>query len=391
MAIFFYKGFDKSSKEIKGYIDADTCSEAKKKLQENSTFVEFIQENKSSGINLKLKKTDLISFTLQLSQMLSAGIGLIESLETIKSQSHSQQLQKMIIEMQNHIRKGGSFSQFLEIFPNIFSPTYIILVKVSEEIGKLEEGLRRVSKHLQNSDKLKKQLIQSLIYPCFVVAFSFVSLIFLCAFVIPSLESLYDSQNLEIEFSPVIVLGKFCYNFGWVLIPLAISFVVSFFLDKVRFFAKQQMYKIPVLRTLLNKVLLLRFLSSMGILMKSGVSLTRSLECSLGVIEYLPYLKKLEAISGELKNGEPVLDDLCSQVWMTPMVRQFLKVGVRGGNLEIMIEQASDFCEEELMHDLKKIHIILTPMLILFVGIVVGIVVMELFLPLFQAQNMINI
>ena len=136
MAIFFYKGFDKSSKEIKGYIDADTCSEAKKKLQENSTFVEFIQENKSSGINLKLKKTDLISFTLQLSQMLSAGIGLIESLETIKSQSHSQQLQKMIIEMQNHIRKGGSFSQFLEIFPNIFSPTYIILVKVSEEIGK---------------------------------------------------------------------------------------------------------------------------------------------------------------------------------------------------------------------------------------------------------------
>ena len=98
MAIFFYKGFDKSSKEIKGYIDADTCSEAKKKLQENSTFVEFIQENKSSGINLKLKKTDLISFTLQLSQMLSAGIGLIESLETIKSQSNSQQLQKMIME-----------------------------------------------------------------------------------------------------------------------------------------------------------------------------------------------------------------------------------------------------------------------------------------------------
>ncbi len=396
---FIYTGVDKNSLKAKGKIEANNEREVIDFLRTaNITPLSVRKIDDTSGFLFfkKVKNSDIIIFTRQLSSMALTGLTLMESLKILKDQVQSQGMQEIINDLIVQISEGTSFSDALSIHRPYFSNLYIALIKAAEKGGLLDKVLGRLADNLEKSDDLQKKVRSALVYPAIVITGVIVVIIIMNVFVIPQLGSLYQNLNLNLPLTTRIVLG-FSKFFTTFYIPGILFGVVGVFLYK-RFKKTEEGIKIidkvklrlPVFGQIIRLSTLNEISRTLSLLVASGASIIESLHIVANVADNYWYKTAILSTSELVEKGISLSDAMQSTNIFPSMLIQMAKVGESTGKIDDSLNKISEYFERDLDVRIKTLTTAIEPILIISLGISVGFLILSVITPIYALISQIQ-
>ncbi len=391
MALFRYEALNELGKKIGGAIDAETVIDAKHKLLKQSIFLTKIEAFSSKKSSSHLSKTDVLNFTRELARLLKAGIPLYESLSALEEKYRGQPAQRLLLELCEQVRAGHSFSDALAKHPKTFNLLYVAMIDNAQRTGRLNEALEELRILLTKQQQIRKQLVGALLYPALLFGFCLFVLGALLFYVVPSLKELFEGRDLH-PFTKIVfaISGFACSSklllFGC-LIALVGTLCAFWILPKCKQFIFQQILKIPILNHLFAKVALIRFFRAASTLLNGSVPIVSAFAQSRATMEH-PILEKIIQSAEELiAQGEPIHVPFAGHTLIPPLVPRMLAISEKGGNLDGMMRQIAEIYEEDLERVLAHFSTIAQPALLLFLGVIVGFVLLSVLLPLTDVSS----
>ncbi len=352
---------------------------------------------KRVGLVKKVSGKELAIFTRQLATTLKAGLLLTEAIETITEDLENPYFAAVLKKLVEDIRGGASFSAALSRYNKVFPATFVAIISAGEATGRLDETTTKLAEYLEASERLKEKVKSALTYPSFVVGFAFVVIGVMVFFLIPKFQSTFESFHAKLPLLTRIVMGisKFCtHNFLWILLFFLGLGVLYFVLEKnpkTKVGVDAAKLKIPLLgKSVIQKALVARFCRTLGFLMASGVSLPKSLEITSAVLDHSQMVDAIEYIKMRVMTGSMMSDEIRTQPIFPKLVSKMASVGERAGQIPSMFLQTADYYDNELEHSIQRMTTLLEPILIVFIGVNVLIVVLALYLPIFQMAVIIK-
>lgn len=394
MPTFTYKGSLLDGSSITGEIDAADKSEAKNLLLKKRTQVLAIRP-KSIEISIptfnKVSIQHLAEFTRQLAAMNSAGLPLIQCLDTIAKQTENKILYKSIREISGAVQAGSTLADAMQKHTPIFNPLYCAMIKAGEAGGILENILTRLADYLEKTAELRKKIKSALTYPAVVAIVAIGALIALMTFVVPTFAEMLQNLGAELPASTLMVIAISDFLRQW--LPLVFLLGVILYALAIISYRKNPSFeklidsiklKLPLYGNLLRKSAVSRFSRTLGALLSGGVTLTNGLEITAKtagnrIIEE-GILKTLESI----KSGKGMAEPLEETGVFPPMVIQMISVGEKTGDLPVMLSKVSDYYDKEVDSAVTGLISIIEPVLIVVMGIIIAGVLISMYLPMFD-------
>jgi len=344
----------------------------------------------------KVKQRLVAIFTRQLATMIDAGLPLVQSLDILASQQENKIFKNIIRDLREDVEGGSTFAGSLKKHPTTFDDLYTNLVVAGEEGGILDNILLRLANYIEKAEALKKKVKGALIYPGIIVTVAVMVVMILMIFVIPVFETMFKSagQSLPLPTLIVLTLSKFIKKYIIVLIPLAILLVYLF-----RKFYKTEagktivdrlLLKLPVFGMLLKKVAVARFSRTLGTLVSSGVPILDGLMIVSKTAGNRTIETAILEARASIREGETISEPLGRSGIFPPMVIQMISVGESTGALDSMLAKIADFYEEEVDVAVGNMTSLLEPFLMIFLGVVIGGVVIAMYLPIFQMASAVG-
>ena len=397
-----YKAITMDNKIIRGLVDANEINEAAAYLRsKNLVPITITQEAKSSILNYlpflgKVKGSDLIVFTRQLSSMLSSGLTLIRSLEILKEQFTNETMLEATSSIIIDVEEGKTFSFAISKFPDIFSPIYISIIKSAERAGLLDRALLRLADNLEKQEKLKNNIKAALFYPAIVVALMGVVVFIMMTFVIPQLANLYKSLSVELPLPTQIIIS--ISGFFVVFWPLIIGLVVlSMFLyrrwyktEAGRLIIDNFMLKIPIFGNLIKKAILTELSRTLGVLIGSGSLIVDSLIQTSETIGNIHYRNAVADVAKKVENGVTIGDAMSSYSFFPPLLVQLVKIGEQTGKLDENLLKASEYFERETEQLIKTLTTTLQPLIMVVLGVGVAFLMISIITPIYSLISAIK-
>lgn len=388
MTTFCYRAITQHGKKVKGAVEALHLEEAKAQLKEQKLIPTFLSEKKLifQSKQQRLKGEALITFTSQLSNLLTAGMPLYESLLSIAEESKKEAFHPILLNLTEQIKTGASLSEAMKSYPSSFNTLYRSMIQGGETTGALDQTLEKLCSLLERQNRLKKQLITALIYPLVLCTFSFALIFLLFTFVIPSLETLFVDRNVN-RFTQLVIQTSHFLTKKWpIYLPfLAIVGYGGFYLfkkERVRLKWHYLLLKLPLVKTIIIQKEVARFTRAMGTMLAGGVSIIDAMQISRGVMSS-PLLQD-ELKKGELRivEGSLLSRELKKSEWFPPLVARMLSIGEEGGKMGDMLCKIATLYEDELEKSLTRLTTLAQPVVLIIMGGVVGIIMMAVLLPL---------
>lgn len=377
-----------------GEIEAENEQGALAKLKQKNIKVDSVRKKSESAFlgpkKRKITERDIVIFTRQFSTMVDAGLPLVQCLEILGRGADNKTFGEAITKVKTDIESGANLSDALRRHPKIFDSLYCNLVEAGEAGGILDTILSRLAAYIEKAMALKKKVKAAMVYPGAIVTVAFVVVAFLMVFVIPTFATMFERGGAELPGPTAIVMhiSNF-FRHQWYFIfggP-----VLFFFLFK-RVYATERgnieidrlVLKLPVFGILIKKVSTAKFSRTLGTLISSGVPLIEAMDiCARTagnkIIE-IAILNTIEAI----KEGETIAAPLARENVFPAMVIQMIDVGESAGALDAMLTKIADFYDEEVDTAVEGLTALLEPMLMVFLGCVVGFIVVAMYLPIFK-------
>lgn len=344
----------------------------------------------------KVKQATIGVFTRQLATMITSGLPLVQSLDALSQQLEDGNLRAIVRNIRQKIEEGVRFADALRDYPKCFDDLYVNLILAGEEGGTLDAVLMRITTYIEKTEKLKKKVKSALIYPASIVSVAIAVVMVLLVFVIPVFEGMFTSfgRALPAPTQLVIDLSKFVKSTIHFMILAAI--VGAFLLRryyKTEVGARQLdrlMLRIPVLGLLLKKASLARVTRTLATLLSSGVTILESLAivaktAGNKIIEDTLFTARIH-----ISEGRSISDPLKESGVFPPMVVQMIQVGESTGALDNMLNKIADFYEEDVDNTVTNLTALLEPALMVFLGIVLGGLIVAMYLPIFQLGTVIG-
>jgi type IV pilus assembly protein PilC len=341
----------------------------------------------------RVKKKSLAIFTRQLATMIDAGLPLVQSLDILSKQEESETFQKIIKTIQNEVEAGATLAAALQKHPRVFDNMYVNLVVAAEEAGTLDVILNRLATHIEKMEALKKKVKSAMVYPTMIVTVAIGVTIVLMVFVVPVFEKLFAGMGANLPLPTQIVVGisKIFKSYTPVLIALTVVMIIV-----LRKYYKTEdgkrkidglMLKAPIFGELIRKIAVSRFARTLATLVTSGVPILESLNIVAGasgnkVIEEA-ILKGRISIS----EGQTISEPLAESGVFPMMVTQMIAVGETTGSLELMLTKIADFYDDEVDVAVATLSSMLEPVLMIFLGVIVGGLVIAMYLPIFKMAS----
>jgi len=397
-----YKAITKDNKIIRGLVDANEINEAAIYLRsKNLVPITITQEAKISILNNlpflgRIKGSDLIIFTRQLSSMLSSGLTLIRSLEILKEQFTNEVMLEATTSIITDIEEGKTFSSAISKFPDIFSPIYVSIIKSAESSGLLDRALLRLSDNLEKEEKLRGTIKAALTYPAIVVLLMVVVVFIMMTFVIPQLANLYKGLNVELPLPTKIIISV--SGFFVVFWPLIIGLtVLSIFLYKRwyktetgRLIIDNFTLKIPVFGNLIKKVILTELARTLGVLVGSGSLVVDSLIQTSDTLGNIHYKNAVADVAKKVENGVTIGDAMSSYSLFPPLLVQLIKIGEETGKLDETLLKASEYFERETEQLVKTLTTALEPLIMVTLGVGVAFLMISVITPIYSLISSIK-
>ena len=398
MAKFNYKLVNKENKIIGGSVSTLTKGRAKEMLEKDGSTVLFIARDENSLWHRKIiarllgfSTQDRISFFRNLGTMLTAGVPIAETLRVIGKQTKSDKAKQAINAMVNDIENGKQLSGAMEKFSDLFSPFLIETVRVGEITGRLTRTLDRISVDLEKDYELQREVKSQMAYPLVVIIVMIVVLTIMVLYVLPKIADLFTELNLELPLPTRILLGGgvFVQNYYAFIIGGIITLIAGFFLllrnKKARYTFHYAILKMPIFGEIIKETNLVFFFRSLESLLASGVSFPRGIEVAKKTLNNDVYQQALEKMQPLLLQGVPFADTLKPFPFLFPLeIQSMIEVGGRVGKLEESFIHVSSYYERSLRTRTKTLTSLVEPILMIFTGIVVGIIALSVFLPIYQ-------
>ncbi len=340
---------------------------------------------------------DLAVFTRQLAATLSAGLLLSEALETIAEDQENRNFGEIISKIKTSIQGGSDFSSALERYPKIFPVTYTSIVKSGEATGNLHITMASLAKYLEASERLKEKVKNAVRYPLFVLGFAIFVMMVIVFFLIPKFQGMFEGAGAQLPLLTRMVVGfsQGAIHYAPVIfltaVALTIAFVYSLRFEKFRFVVDKWKLRVPVLGPeVIHKAMVSRYCRTLGFLLSGGVSLAKALEITAIAVNHLPMRDAIHMVKQRVLSGGALAEEMKRQELFPRLCSKMTSVGERSGKIHEMLTRTADYYDDELDSTLQNLTTMLEPILIMFVGGIVLLVVLALYLPIFQMSSAIS-
>ncbi len=340
--------------------------------------------------NYKLPLAELAIFTQQLASLLTAGLPLVQCLEALQDQTEDPCFRIVIRDVRADISSGNSFSAAVKKFPNAFNSLFISMVEAGEASGGLAEILGKVAGYFESTVKLTKKVKSAMTYPIAVIGLAIALVNVLLIFVIPVFAAMFSDFGAKLPAPTqfLIDLSDFLkHNFHYLAAGCYAAFWgISKFIKtpKGRRVKDEALVKAPIFGNLIHKIALSRFCRTYATLIRSGVPILRTLEIVAAASNKVQVEDACEEIAKHVSQGGQVSEVLATNEFFPPMMKHMVKAGESTGNVDGMMNKIADFYDVECEATVSALTSLIEPLLIVFLGVVVGGIVMAMFLPIFQ-------
>jgi len=403
MATFSYTAMDSNTgKEVKGTVEADTVALAASLIREKGLLPTNVVEGKAkSGMSLsfnfkipflggKVKTKQLVLFTRQLATLIDAGLPLLRSLNVLMKQEQKGNLRNTIQSLADTVERGTTFSDAMAQHPKVFDRLYVSMVKAGEIGGVLEVVLNRLAEFAEKAQAMKRKVIAAMAYPGVVMFFACSVVLGLLTFIVPKFSEIFQDFDTELP-GPTILLislsenikSNFVYGVavvvGTVFLYKSMKKVpkTAYYVDKVKL-------KLPALGALIQRVAVARFSRTLGTLIGSGVPILQALNITKDTAGNEVLRLAIADVHASIREGETIADPLEKSGVFPPMLVNMINVGEETGQLDTMLLKIADNYDDEVDAAVAGLSSMLEPIMIVFMGSMVGFIVVAMFMPLFK-------
>jgi MSHA biogenesis protein MshG len=336
---------------------------------------------------------DLMLFSRQMYTLLKAGVPIMRALAGLEESSTNPTLTAVIADLRASLDSGRELSAAMRQHPKVFSIFYVSLVRVGESTGMLQEVFLRLFEHLEFEKEIRDRIKSALRYPMFVVAAMAIAIVVINIVVIPAFAKLFQSLNAQLPFLTRVLIGAsdFMVQYWWLLAALVVGAVVGFQAWRAtpagRHAWDRFKLTIPVAGPIINKATLARFARSLALSMRSGVPVVQGLTTVAGVVDNAYLASRIEQMREGVERGESILRTATATGVFTPVVLQMIAVGDEAGELDDLMMEVAELYERDVDYSVKTLAAQIEPILIVFLGVVVLILALGVFLPIWDLSR----
>jgi type IV pilus assembly protein PilC len=400
MPSFEWKGRDRAGRPQSGILVADN-KEAVLSVLRRQQIVPLTVKEKGKEIALPkirrgIDEKTLAVFTRQFSVMIDAGLPLVQCLQILGEQQENKAFQRIILQVREDVESGSSLANALKKHPQAFGDLYVNMVAAGEAGGILDTILQRLATYIEKAARLKAQVKSAMIYPAAVIAIATLVVYVILWKVIPVFASLFASLGADLPLPTriVVALSKFVGRFWWLIIMLVVAGAIAV----RRYYATPQgklvidrlLLKTPVLGLVLRKIAVARFCRTLGTLLSAGVPVLEALEITARTSGNAVIEQAILEVRKAVEEGKTMAEPLKSCGQFPPMVVQMISVGETTGALDSMLAKIAEFYEEEVDIAVAGMMKLIEPIMIMFLGIVIGGIVISMYLPMFDLISKIG-
>ncbi len=397
MSLFGYVAKDSQGLKLSGILEAGDQHEAISVLHKKGLIVISVREEKAKKVAEKgVKLDDLVIFSRQLATMVESGITLVQALHILSEQSENKTLAGVTLNIKEAIEGGSSLHEAMARHPKIFSHLYINMVKAGETSGLLDEILDRLSTYLEKTAALQRKVKSSLVYPVVVITMAIIITLVLLIKVVPTFEGIFATLGGTLPLPTQILIG-ISNTLRRLFLVIVILFVFVVFLfkkfidtPKGRYWFDRRTLRLPIFGPLMRKVVVAKFSRTLATLVKSGVPILNALEIVGKTSDNLVVEEAVNRARDSIREGEPISEPLAKSGVFPPMVVRMISVGEQTGQLEHMLNKIADFYDEQVDASVSGLTSMIEPLVIGFLGIIIGGIVIALFMPIFKITELIR-
>ncbi len=386
MSLFQYKAFTSQGKKISATLEANSFQEAKEKVRDLGLILVDLRAYKGKKASGKMKEAELIVFTTQLHQLLSAKIPLYESLLALEEQSRQEPYHPVVLGLAERIKTGKSLSQAMQEFPKTFSPLYRGLISSGEAVGNLETSLSRLSTFLERQNRIKKQVISAAIYPAMLAALMVIAVGILVFFVIPALEVLFDDRPIPSFTFVVLSISHFIRDFWYILLLFIGGLVGSVMYHSKKPKNKDRLHafflKVPFISKYLVISSLAKFSRTLSTLLEGGVPIASAITFAEGSLQNIHLKNIIREVSTKMIEGVPLSSQMAKYRELPPIFVRMVHIGEESGSLAAMLSHVATLYEDEIERAITRAISLMQPTLLLIMGLIIGTVLLAILLPI---------
>jgi type IV pilus assembly protein PilC len=403
---FDYRGRDGAGKLVKGRLDAASEGAVVQRLRGMGVSPIAITEAKAgTGLQTEIKipgfekgvgLKDLAIMSRQASTMLTSGLSLLRTLTILSDQTENKKLKDILGKVRDDVERGVSFSDAVAKYPVDFPPIMINMIRAGETGGFLDQAMDSIATNFEKEHKLRSTIKSAMTYPVVVLVMSLVAVAIMLIFIVPIFQEMFSSLGGTLPL-PTQILVTLSHAMRYVAIPLAVVILLAWLwwranknTERVRAFIDPITLKLPVFGPLQKKIVIARFARNFSNMIGAGVPILQALRIVGEVSNNFVVKHALDNVAEAVRKGESIAVPLAAQSVFPAMVTQMVAVGEDAGSLEIMLEKIAVFYDAEVEATTDALTSLIEPLLIAFLGVVVGGMIIALYMPIFQITNVVQ-
>lgn len=402
MPVYLWEGRNRNNQIQKGEYEAPSPeavrahlgrlrivpTKVKKKPKDLFENVAFLQP--------KVKEKDVIIFARQFSTMIDAGLPIIQCMDILQGQQENPTFKKMLKDLKDQVESGSTLADALKRYPQHFDSLFVNMIAAGEAGGILDVILKRLAAYMEKAARLKRKVKGAMVYPAITIAVAVVVVIVIMVFVIPVFQEMFADFGAALPGPTLIVIGISQFiksKIVWIIVGailFAIAFKQYYKTDKGSLTIDAMLLKLPVFGLLLRKVAVAKFTRTMGTMLGSGVAILEALDIVAKTSGNRIVENAIYAVRSGIAEGRTMADPLQASGVFPPMVCQMIAVGESTGALDAMLEKIADFYDEEVDQAVENLTAMIEPVMIIFLGVVVGGLIVAMYLPVFKMAGAVG-
>ena len=394
-SVFEWVGKDRQGRIVQGELRAAGEATAQNTLRRQGILVTKIKKRKMSS-GKKIKPKDIALFTRQMATMMKAGVPLLQSFDIVGRGNPNPSVTRLLNEIRQDVETGTSLSIAFRRHPMYFDDLYCNLVEAGESAGILESLLDRLATYMEKTEAIKSKIKSALMYPISVIIVAFVVVTLIMLFVIPAFKEVFSSFGADLPAPTMFVIGmsEFFTTYWWLIFGI-LGGGIYFFLQawkrspKVQVFMDRALLKLPVFGALIDKSCIARWTRTLSTMFAAGVPLVEALDSVGGASGKIIYKEATDKIQKSVSIGTSLAVAMTDANVFPSMVLQMCAIGEESGAIDHMLGKAADFYEAEVDEMVAGLSSLMEPIIIVFLGTIIGGIVVSMYLPIFKLGQVV--
>jgi len=392
---YLWEGIDRNNRNVRGEIKAASETVVTSNLRRQGIRIRKLKRQTFRGGG-RVNEKDITFFTRQLATMLKAGVPLLQAFEIVARGHRNPRFSRLMMDIKGRVEAGSSLSQAFREHPAHFDALYVNLVNAGETAGMLDGILERLATYKEKILALKSKIKSAMFYPISVIAVAIIVVWIIMIWVIPAFKSVFKGFGADLPAPTLIVMAisDFFVAYWWLMAAIIIGTIFGFFFllrrsAAFRYAVDRISLKLPIIGSILEKATIARWTRTLATMFAAGVPLVESLDAVAGASANAVYVAGTRKIQNEVSTGTSLTNAMHNTGLFPSMVLQMTQIGEESGSLDGMLSKVADFYEREVDDAVTALTSLLEPIIIVFLGVVIGGLVVAMYLPIFKLGSVV--